>query len=345
MTLKKLFLVILILCVTTPNINRARWFEFEEEDTFRIISVGDVMLGRGVKKELTKNDNSNLLRDVSDILNKGDITICNLESPVVMEGKPMDKKYIFKADTTVLPRLKKAGFNCVTVANNHAFDFGTQAFLRSMDYLHEEGIRVVGGGKNLSEAISPLTFYIRNLNIGIMGLNDTKTNFIGKNKPAAAPGANCVSVEAVQKYASQYDFFIIHIHWGREYEMYPTDRQTSFAHTLVRAGADLIIGHHPHHLQGIEIYKNSVIAYSLGNFIFDQDFYLCNLTAILNIKYRSGYPEEVLLHPVENISNWHHPRLASGFYFRKIKKILTKASKPFGTEFHVNDSTIHVQLK
>ncbi len=335
----------MVLLILLAPISSAYWFEPEPHDSLRIISVGDVMLGRGVRKHIQAKGRFYLFSRVAELLQKGDITMCNLESPVVMTGKPMDKKYIFKADTTVLPALVKAGFNCVSVANNHAFDYGTDAFLKSNDNVQSKGIAVVGGGANLEEALKPQAFIVGRQYVGIMGFNDTKTNFIGKNRPAAAPGADIVSLNAVKKYAPLYDFLIIQIHWGYEYKLLPSERQKTLGRKLIDAGADLVIGHHPHWVQGIELYNGKVIAYSLGNFMFDQNGFMENLSAILEIDYRDGALRDVTVHPIDNLTEFHMPRPVNEAVFDEFYTIFQRASRPLGTELYINDGAIHIKLE
>jgi len=288
--------------------------EFSEvfDTTVTLAAVGDMMFARGVKAHMDTVGIDAPLRDVGLHLNSFDITTGNLECPVSHLGQPMDKKYVFRADPEILPELAGAGFDVLTVANNHAFDYGLPCFLNTLERLRGAGIEPVGGGKNLAEALEPVYIDRKGKRFGFLAFNDTKTNYIGRERPACAPAYPKWLFEAVRTARDSCDVLVVHIHWGWEYYLYPLDEQIALGHAVVDSGADVVLGHHPHCWEGVEFYNGGLIAYSLGNFIFDQRDFTNNISGILELTFHGDSIAAVAITPVEMLEHPRYPHRARG---------------------------------
>ena len=238
-----------------------------------LVAVGDVMLGRGVqKRSQTTSDPLYPFTKVAERLRRSHVTLGNLECAITLTGTPAKKPYVFRADQDAAKRLKEVGFTVISMANNHGGDFGREGLLNSLIHLSEAGIGVLGAGPNHEGASAPwITTLPDGTVVGIIG-----SSIIGSSYPVGRvnPGVHvCTSnrfLEEIKTAKSQCDFLTVFPHWGEEYTASPTESQRTMAHKAIDAGADAVIGHHPHWIQEVEFYKGGLIVYSLGNFVFDQ---------------------------------------------------------------------------
>jgi poly-gamma-glutamate capsule biosynthesis protein CapA/YwtB (metallophosphatase superfamily) len=194
---------------------------------------------------------------VSEVLGGADISIVNLENPVMNECPPSESDMVFCMPAAALEGLTFAGIDIATVANNHTYDQGSAGYTSTVDALNAVGIQPSG-----SESLV------------IVDRGETRFGFIGFNRirqtaelPVPTTPEVIASIEAADKLV---DVLIVSFHWGVEFTSEPIVDQRDLAHAAVRAGADVIIGHHPHVLQTIEEYRGVPIFYSLGNFVFDN---------------------------------------------------------------------------
>ncbi len=248
-----------------------------KEPNFVTLSfVGDIMLDRGVKNSVNKNfkgDYSSLFEKL-EILKKSDIVFANLEGPVSDIGKDMHNLYSFRMDLSIIPTLKDAGFSILSVANNHVGDWGRNAYIDTLTRLKENEIFYTGGGINTNEAEIPIIIEKYGIKIGYLGFSDVGPNWMeaSENKAGLLLASNPRFDEIIQNASKQVDYLVVSFHFGDEYKLKHNPRQEYLAHKAIDAGAKIIIGHHPHVAEDTEIYINGFIAYSLGNFIFDQGF-------------------------------------------------------------------------
>ena len=215
------------------------------------------------------------------ILKNADITFANLESPFGTGGKPVPCKGIwFRANPAFAPKLKDAGIDIVSLANNHILDYDVEVFLETLRILKENQISYVGAGNNAAEAGLPVIITAKNKKVAFLAYSQfagihwdnkkPRTFLATDNQPGVLP-IKVGEIEAkILQIRSEVDYIVVSLHWGVEYSHYPTKEQQKIARRLIDAGADVIAGHHPHVLQGIEYYNGGLIFYSLGNFIFDQ---------------------------------------------------------------------------
>jgi poly-gamma-glutamate synthesis protein (capsule biosynthesis protein) len=232
--------------------------------------VGDVMLGSWVTPILNEKGSLYPFELTSSILKSGDATIANLEAPFASGGQPFEKMFNFKVPPKHAQGLKEAGITVVTLANNHIMDFGEDGLVSTMSALEHVGVKYCGAGTNLEQAAKPAVVRIRGRKIAFFGYSMTfpQEFYATADSSGTAYPVPDLMVESIRALEDSVDFTVVSFHWSAEKLETPKDYQIYFAHLAIDSGADLVLGHHPHVLQGIELYKNRLIAYSLGNFAF-----------------------------------------------------------------------------
>ena len=250
--------------------------EVKTPDFVKLIFGGDIMLDRGVKNSVVKNlggDYSKLFDNLK-MLKDFDIVFANLEGPASDKGRDKRNLYSFRMDPQVIDVLKDAGINIVSFANNHVGDWRSTAFTDTLARLKESGILYTGAGMNSVEAETPTIIEKHGMKIGFLGFSDVGPNDmkVGANQAGLLLASNLRFDEIIQNATKLVDYLVISFHWGDEYKSKHNKRQEYLAHRAIDVGAKIAIGHHPHVVQDFEVYKNGYIAYSLGNFIFDQSW-------------------------------------------------------------------------
>ena len=277
--------------------------EIKDPDFVTLSFLGDIMLDRGVKSSVLKNfggDYSALFEKMG-VLKKSDIVFANLEGPASDKGSDRGNLYSFEMDPSVVPALKGAGISILSVANNHIGDFGHEAFIDTLARLKENEIQYTGGGINRAEAETPAVIEKYGMKIGFLGFTDKGPEWLrAKDDQTGLLSVNDPRFDEIIVNASkQVDYLIVSFHFGEEYEKKHNNRQEKLAHEAIDDGAKIIIGTHPHVMEDTEVYSSKdctqsscvgYIAYSLGNFIFDQIFSADTMKGMfLNIKlYRDG---------------------------------------------------------
>ena len=239
-------------------------------ESVRLVFVGDVMLDDGPGKVLASGRDP--LAPFAPLLADADYRIANLECPLATGGKAAPNKiYTFRADPHAT-RVLKHRFDAVGLANNHSGDYGRAAFLETIAALDDAGIRHFGGGRNLREAHAPLWIEQKGLRIAVLGYDEflPRAFEAGADYPGIAWSEDSQVIADIRAArAAGADIIIPFMHWGWEYEDGPNHRQRQLAHAMIDAGADAVVGGHPHVTQGAEVYRGKPIIYSLGNFVFD----------------------------------------------------------------------------
>jgi len=268
-----------------------------ERREYTLLFTGDVMLSRAVGSRMeAQKDWSLPFRLIADTLRSADLRYCNLECPVSDRGHNLHHLYSFRADPRVIEGLKAAGFNVVSQANNHSCDWGPEALLDSVERLRAAGVQPVGAGQNILAAHYPVLVHVGGLRIAFLAyVNiDPKEAAAGVDRPGVAwldPAQALADIRFARPLA---DLVIVGPHWGVEYALQPTRDQVELAHQMIDAGADLIVGSHPHVMQPLEKYHDHWIAYSLGNFIFDQQDPPTHRGLMLRVTVRDKQITEVL---------------------------------------------------
>lgn len=256
-----------------------------------IAAVGDIMMPMSIQRAVARNkDNYDLLFEkIAPDLTSADIVFANLETPVdhkaAVSGYPK-----FNARPGLLTALRKAGVGIVSVANNHALDRGADGLKRTLDNIEAAGLRFTGAGRTKAEAGKAANAAVRGVSVAFLAYTyDTNEGLPRKRKDA--PGVNILktgseadlarALEAVGKERASADLVVVSLHWSDEYRTVPTPWQRKVAGALIGAGADVVLGHHPHVLQPVESYaaqdgRQGLIAFSLGNFIATQNYGVSN---------------------------------------------------------------------
>ncbi|MBI2121366.1 MAG: CapA family protein [Candidatus Wildermuthbacteria bacterium] len=258
-------------------INDIPFMEDSPQET-TLIFLGDVMLDRGVELQMKRhNDWAWPFLPAADDLQKADFVFANLESVISDKGEKVGSIYSFRANPRAMEGLARAGIDVVSVANNHSFDYGGEAFADSISRLKKAGILYAGGGFTNAEAHSLAMKEINGTKIGVLGY--TAVGSALWQATEQTPGIAWIDGTNLQRLKNdianakrETDILAVSLHAGDEYTDSPNEFQKLFAKTAIESGADLVIGHHPHTVQPVEQYNNGWVAYSLGNFIFDQSF-------------------------------------------------------------------------
>jgi len=225
----------------------------EPEKPVTLIAVGDVMLGRSVNAKMRKlNDFNYPFLKTADFLKSADLTFINLESPFYDDCPTTNTGMIFCADPKAIAGLTMAGIDLANLTNNHIQNYEEEGVNLTQKLLQENSITPLGLDQNLI----------------IKEIKGTKFGFLAFNLTSGYQEENII--QAVQENSLKVDLLIVSFHWGVEYAKEPSEKQVELAHKIIDAGADLILGHHPHVIQRVEDYRGGKIVYSLGNFIFDQ---------------------------------------------------------------------------
>lgn len=272
--------------------------------------AGDFMLARGVARAMREHGTLYPVERVREHLAAADIAFANLESPIGVKGTPLPGKGIwFRAAPEAIELLKAAGLDGVTVANNHIMDYDTENFLETLEALETAGIQFAGGGRDLAEARRPLVLESKGVKVAFLGYSQFADLFFDWGYPkrfaagAGVPGVARIQDdwlrEDIRRARPLSDAVVVTFHWGEEFMNYPTAEQQRLARLCIDLGADVVIGYHPHAIQGFEVYKDRFIAYSTGNFIMDrQETDLARESMILDVTVGPGGVRSVAVHPV-----------------------------------------------
>jgi len=256
-----------------------------------IAFVGDIMLGRTLAGRIERGEGDAVFASVEPVLQSADLAVGNLECALGEGGVKAAKAYTFLAPPKAAPLLRGAGFDLLSLANNHSLDFGPDVFRQTIERLGENGIRSVGGGANETIAHTPVRFEIGGLRIAFLAYVDVASEYLSKfdtrswSAGLATSGIAWADDEEIKKdlqaLNGNTDVVVVLFHYGIEGVVAPSQRQIRLSRLAVDYGADVIVGTHPHVIQEVEEYKDGLIFYSLGNFVFDGFEGSANQSAIL----------------------------------------------------------------
>lgn len=236
-----------------------------------IHAAGDVMLGGRWERQVARDGYFHPFERIAPELKKGDLTLVNLEAPLTSRGTEfLDKKYRFRVRPTAAAALRQAGITTVALANNHSMDFGAEGLLDTLRYLSQAGIGHVGAGEDLAGARTARFYDIRGTTVAFLGYSLTLPQefWAGEKRPGTAPLFEKLVQEDIAAARRKASIVLVTVHWGEEGSTQLREYQPRLGRMMIDAGADAVIGHHPHILQGIEVYRRGIIFYSLGNFAF-----------------------------------------------------------------------------
>ncbi|MCZ7574741.1 MAG: CapA family protein [Ardenticatenaceae bacterium] len=244
----------------------------------QLMAVGDVMLARSIGARIQRQGPEVPFAAVAPTLNQADLTVANLECSISDRGQPQPKAYTFRAPPAAAESLALAGIDVVSLANNHAMDYGSEALADTLQLLDQRGVAAVGAGANAAAAHAPVVVERHGLKIAFLAFVDVPVEGGGFDTrrwvaTATEPGvawADVASIAAdVAAARAEADVVVVLLHFGFEGRSEPGPAQRDQAHAAIDAGASLVLGAHPHVLQPVEAYHGGVIVYSLGNFVFD----------------------------------------------------------------------------
>jgi len=246
-----------------------------EDPTITLLAVGDINLGRQCGQSLLREGPQYPFGHLRSWIESFDLAFCNLESNISEQGgetvKP-DNRLIFTAPPLAAVALRRSGWDMVSTANNHSSDYGLRALKETVVRLESTGVPFNGTAMFASDLYQPTYLRVKGRTIAFLAVTDTS------NAPVAGTALErhlniadreCL-LPALQDAERLADFTVVSYHGGIEYSDWPTERTRNFLHWAVDNGADLVLGHHPHVIQGVETYRRSLIIYSLGNFTFYQ---------------------------------------------------------------------------
>jgi poly-gamma-glutamate synthesis protein (capsule biosynthesis protein) len=261
--------------IDRPEISEPTHVIEKDEQPTKLIFVGDIMLSRYIGSLMFKNGDWRYpFLEIADYLKGADLTFGNLEGPMSARGVKVGSIYSFEDDPRSIEGLTYAGFDVLSVANNHIWDYGRLAFEDTMKTLEDHGMSHVGGGANFDTVHTSIIREVKGTKIAFLAYTSLLPPFLGTKeaRPAVAFPDKDQMILDIQKARAMADIVIVSFHWGNEYATVHNSFQEELAHAAIDAGANMIVGHHPHVIEDIERYNDGYIAYSLGNFVFDQSF-------------------------------------------------------------------------
>lgn len=340
---KVIFIILICWVAMPPRVSARDGSSAGSTPVYSICAVGDVMMGHRMSPFIDRHGPDYPFANVSETLVRADITIGNLEAPVGTEGvSDSTKTYSFLVPPKTLAGVKKAGFDVMCLANNHIMDFGDVALISTLDLLADAGILASGAGRDLSAARQPAIIDLNGRKIAFLSFSATlPTEFYAtKTRPGTAQATPTHIQTDVEKASATADMVVVSFHWGQELRDNPKDYQKSLARLAIDSGAALVLGHHPHILQGVEVYNSGIIAYSLGNFAFGSYSPNAKTSMILNVYFDQNglLGAEIIPVCVDNFQVHFQTRIESGQEARAILQEVQSLSEPFGTEIVVVES-------
>jgi poly-gamma-glutamate capsule biosynthesis protein CapA/YwtB (metallophosphatase superfamily) len=300
-----------------------------------IAAVGDIMLAGSGRKTFVRNSYDYPFAATTAVLKNSDLAIGNLEAPITTGGvEYRGKRFRFRTAPAAASAIKRAGFTFLSLANNHILDFGVEGLRDTMSRLETAGILHAGAGTELQSARREALATAKGKTVAFLAYSLTQPVefFATPGRAGTAPGYSAYFTEDIARAKHHADYVIVSFHWGAELATFPKPYQITAAHRAIDAGADVVIGHHPHVLQGAERYGKGVILYSLGNFTFGSMGTGPRHGVIARIKLDAGV-EEVELVPinVDNRKVRFQPRPASAVEGRATADHFTRISGDWGT--------------
>jgi len=289
----------------------------------KLMAVGDVMLRTRDRDPFGK---------VRSVLRCKDILFGNLETVLADGAEKAQKAYISSTPPNLAKELRKAGFDVINVANNHIMDLGVEGLNKTLEVLNENSLLFIGVRNRIFT--EPWAIVERNgVKIGFLGYS--KSGFGDSRKDIFKKIDEAEIVADIRNLRLQCDAVIVSLHWGIEKAFYPSPKQVALAHKLIDSGATIILGHHPHVIQGIERYRSGLIAYSLGNFQFEFDPEECsgrrnkrtNQSFILSVELSKDGVENYSIIPIM-IDEDFVPYIPVEKKQEEIRHFLSEISKP-----------------
>lgn len=304
--------------------------------TITVTAVGDMIFDRKVKSLIQSAGGLAPLADVAGLLDDADITVGNLESPLSDGGaKNTAKDVTFRGDPRGIEGLRAAGFDFLSLGNNHVLDYGPDALADTTSALQSAGIGYAGAGADKTAAWTPAVRDVNGTTVAFLSFSHIlPAGFVATDSKAglAAGRGNMEAVSsAIREAKDRYDYVLVSFHWGVEYEDFANGEQVRDARMAVDAGADMVLSHHPHVIQGIEYYDGRLIVYSTGDFVFDHYSRKTGESFILDAELGPGGVTAVTCTPVY-LDSHGAPAVVTGGEAATILERLKQISAPHGTD-------------
>lgn len=319
----------------------------EENENQKSIGMHDRNIIRLNNNILNYKDRFDLpFKKISGFLKEKDIVSINLETPLSNHSRSYG---IYLSNPGYAKAIAEAGIKIVNLANNHIFDAGEIGFLDTMSYLEDANIFICGAGRDIQSARKGLMIQnngIKFLFLGYTQYCDLRYASIAADYPGILPLDLNLIIEDIENAKKIGDFVFINLHWGLRNNNSVHSKQIEIAHELINAGADGIIGHHSHVVQGIEIYKQKPIIYSLGNFIFrhshtnwQKDNYLAEIIV------KEKKINKVKIYPISGLGKkLSQPELLDGKRANDFLSKLRQISNAFRTKIEIHDNIGYIEL-
>ena len=298
-----------------------------------VAAVGDLLFDASPRRLIASKGGKAPLVYVAPLLRTADLTVGNLENPLSNRGAAVGGKpsnLIFEGDPRAVKGLTASGFDLVALANNHMMDHRKIALADTLKTLGHAGIGHAGAGMNTAAAWKPAIVVRNGARIAYLSFTDiVPAGFTpSKSRPGVAIGRNMTKVKAAIRSAKKHaDYVIVSFHWGVEQSFTANSQQIRDAHAAVNAGADMVLSHHPHVVQGFEFYHHKLIAYSLGNFIFPYKTTLGRQSVILNAMLTPSGTATASVTPVY-LGDYGRPKPVKGKLARSIlNRVKTNSGK------------------
>jgi len=316
--------------------------------TITIAAVGDLLFDLGPRRLIASKGGAAPLAKVASRLKSADLTIANLETPLSNRGASVHGKpanLIFNGDPRGILSLTTAGVDLVSLANNHAMDHGKLALIDTLAALDKAHIGHVGAGMNTAAAWKPAIVTVKGRRVAYVTATQVVPSYFlpSSTRPGIANGKDLKKLLATVRAAhKKSDIVIVSVHWGREQSYNPNAAQKHDARALIDAGADVVLSHHPHVMQGLDTYKGKLIAYSLGNFLFPYKTVEGRKSFILKFEYGPKGIANITATPVY-LGEWGRPVVQTGSSARSILGKLASISKPMGTKITIKNGIGYIK--
>lgn len=288
--------LVVALLVSGPATSTVRATE-DTPGTLRLMAVGDLMLAGGVGKRIKREGPDAPWVAVAEQFAAADLVIANLECTVSERGKPWPKRNTFRAPLIAADALASGGIDIVNLANNHALDYGVQAFKDTLGLLDQRAIGHVGGGSNRAAARAPYIVERNGLRVAFLGYILPNSGpdpwYPGlwnarKSRPGLAVGTPSAVSSDIAAVRAAVDVVVVVFHGGGDHRKLPSAQVRQFTAAAIGAGASLVIGHHPDVLQGYQSGAGTLVAFSLGRFVSDRGSLRSHDSAILDVTLSSA---------------------------------------------------------
>lgn len=306
-------------------------------DRITIAAVGDIMLGHRAAPWIQREGPGYPFVHVLPVLQEAQVVIGNLEAPISMRGTAVEnKQFTLRAGPEAVGALQAAGIGVVALANNHILDFGPLALQDTLTALGDHGILWSGAGMDLADARAPALLKVGSRTIAFLSYSLTfpVEFYASAGRPGTAPGYKDFVRRDIQAARPRADLVVVSFHWGAELMTTAKDYQKELGRKAIDWGADLVLGHHSHVLQELELYRGRLIAYSLGNFVFGSESERTNTSIILLCTFEGKTLVRVEVVPLD-VNNYrvaYQPQVLRGKQAETVLDGMNVSSARFRTQ-------------